>query len=67
MVSLSNNYMVPDTYRNSSFAPKLSHCPQVIISGIGRDTKDSGVCLTQTEVCIDVTDTPRHIVSTHML
>ena len=55
------------TYRNSSLAPELSHSSEVIISGTGRHTQDGGVGLTEGKVCVDVSDTPRHILSTNLL
>jgi hypothetical protein len=55
------------THWYSSLAPELSHCPQVILCGIDWHTQHSRVRLTETEVLVQVSDTPRNILSSNLL
>ena len=57
----------PWTHWNSSFASELCHCPEVLVSGVARHPHHSGVRLAQAEVLVDVRDTPRDILSSHLL
>ena len=55
------------THWYSALASELSHCPEVVLSGVDGHPQHSGVGLTQAKVLVEVCDTPRNILSSNLL